>query len=69
VTFFRGLSYLGKVDETRGFADFDKAMELEPDSYWYRYQRGLEYAKRGQLDAALADADKAIALKGDDRDS
>ena len=69
ITFFRGLSYLGKGDETRAFADFAKAIELAPDDYWLRYRRGLEYAKRGQADAALADVDKAIALKNDDRDS
>ena len=69
VTFFRGLSYLRKGDETRAFADFAKAIELAPDDHWLRYQRGLEYAKRGQAEVALADVDKAIALKNDDRDS
>ena len=62
VTFYRGLSYLGKGDETRGFADLSKGIELDPEDPWLRYQRGYEYAKRGQLDAALADEDNAIAL-------
>ena len=69
VTFFRGLSYLAKGDETRGFADLGKGIELAPDHHPYRSRRGLEYAKRGQADAALADVDKAIALKGDDSNS
>ena len=69
VTLFRGLSYLAKGDETRGFADLEKGIGLAPDDHWYRYRRGLEYAKRGQADAAIADLDKAIALKSDDRSS
>jgi tetratricopeptide (TPR) repeat protein len=65
-TIFRGFSYLAKGDDSRGFADLAKGIELSPEDAWYRLQRGKEYAKRGKTDEALADADKAIALKSDD---
>ncbi len=69
LTIFRGLSYLAKGDDSRGFADLAKGIELSPEDAWYRLQRGKEYAKRGKTDEALADADKAIALKNDDVDA
>ena len=69
LTIFRGFSYLAKGDDSRGFADLDKGIELSPEDAWYRLQRGKEYAKRGKTDEALADADKAIALKSDDIDA
>jgi tetratricopeptide (TPR) repeat protein len=69
LTIFRGFSYLAKGDDTRGFADLTKGIELSPEDAWYRLQRGKEYAKRGKTDEALADANKAIALKSDDIDS
>ena len=69
LTIFRGLSYLAKGDDSRGFADLAKGIELSPEDAWYRLQRGKEYAKRGKTDEALADADKAIALKSDDIDA
>ncbi len=68
-TIFRGFSYLAKGDDSRGFADLAKGIELSPEDAWYRLQRGKEYAKRGKTDEALADADKAIALKSDDVDA
>jgi tetratricopeptide (TPR) repeat protein len=66
---FRGKSYLAKGDETRGFADLSKSIELEPGKSIYRYWRAQEYGKRGQIDAALTDADMAVAVQSDDRDS
>ena len=69
LTIFRGLSYLAKGDDSRGFADLAKGIELSPEDAWYRLQRGKEYAKRDKTDEALADADKAIALKSDDVDA
>jgi tetratricopeptide (TPR) repeat protein len=62
-TFFRGLAWLDKKDEARGFADLAKGIELAPNGYWYPYQRAVELAKRGRADEALPDLDKAISLK------
>ena len=53
----------------RGFEDIAKAIELDPTRYFFRYWRGLQYAKRDKVDAALADLDAAIRLNPDDRDS
>ena len=66
---FRGKAYLAKGDETRGFADLDRSIEIAPDKSIYRYWRAQEYGKRGQTEAALVDAEKAVALQSDDRDS
>lgn len=66
VTFFRGLAWLDKNDEARGFADLAKGIELKPQDYWYPYQRANELVKRKRADEALPDLDKAISVKGDE---
>jgi tetratricopeptide (TPR) repeat protein len=63
-TFFRGLAWLDKKDEARGFADLARGMELDASDYWYPYQRAVELAERGRAQEALPDLDRAIAIKG-----
>jgi len=63
-TFFRGLAWLEKKDEAKGFADLAKGIELDPNDYWYPYQRAVELTQRGRAEEALPDLDKAIAIKG-----
>jgi len=63
VAFFRGLAWLDKGDEKRGFADLASGIELAPEDYWYRYQRAVELVKRKRSEEALPDLDKAIAIK------
>jgi tetratricopeptide (TPR) repeat protein len=69
VIYYRGLSYLAKGDDKRGFDDMAKAIALKPDRPFYYYWRAVQNAKRGNNDVALADVDKAIALKADDEDA
>ena len=69
VMFYRGLTYLGKGDETRGFADLGEGIKLAPDDAWFRYWRARLYAERGNIEAAMADVDASIALKNDDDDA
>ncbi len=46
-------------------ADFDKAIELNPEDAMAYYNRGTAYAGLEQFDAAIADFDKAIELNPD----
>ena len=64
VIFHRGQAYLEKGDETRGFAEMARAIELG-NSPWLRHARAVAYAKHDQTDAALADIDASIALQDD----
>ena len=66
VTYYRGLSYLAKGDDTRGFADMAKGIELDPKRALYYYWRAHENAKRKNDDAALPDLDKSLELEADD---
>jgi tetratricopeptide (TPR) repeat protein len=65
ITAFRGLAHLEKGDEARGFADLGKSIEIDPQKFMHRYWRAREYAKRGKIDAAIADTDAALALSPD----
>ncbi|MGC2237721.1 MAG: tetratricopeptide repeat protein [Pyrinomonadaceae bacterium] len=52
------LAARGKV-----FADYDKAVELEPDYFELYYYRGIAFIRKGDYGQALADYNKAIELK------
>jgi len=60
----RGLAYYDKGDYDRAIADYDQAIQLEPDATTY-YSRGLAYYYKGDYDRAIADYDQAIKLKPD----
>lgn len=47
------------------FSDYDKASEFSPRSPFPHYNKGILYAEFGDLDAAIEEFDKAIALKND----
>jgi tetratricopeptide (TPR) repeat protein len=56
----RGYALMGQLE--RAFADFDKAVELDPRSVHAYLSRGREYQTKRQFDRAMADFHKAIEL-------
>lgn len=56
-------AYVGRLH--RIFDDYDKVTEYAPRSPFPYYNRGLLYAEAGDLDAAIAQFSRAIALKDD----
>jgi len=58
----RGHAYQNKGEVDRAFADFDKAIALDPKLAIAYYNRGVTYRKKGEIDRAIADYTKAIAL-------
>ena len=58
----RGKAYLRKGDNDRAIADFDRAIQLDPESANTYNDRGAAYAMKGDYDRAIADLDKAIQL-------
>ena len=63
--FERGNAKLHKGDLDGALADYDKAIELNPDYVVAYNNRGFTKSKKGDLDGALADCDKAIELNPD----
>ena len=61
--FDRGFIYLKKKDDDNAIADFDSAIELnpeDPDAWWWR---GSAYFEKEDYDKAIADFTQAIELK------
>src|SRR6516165_4910804 len=58
----RGLAYDGKEEHDRAIADFDRAIELNPDDAVAYDNRGYVYDAKGDQDRAIADYDKSIEL-------
>jgi TonB family protein len=60
----RGHSYLAKNDGDRAIADFNKAIRLAPNNPTFRLSRAgyYIYFRHANLDAAIADLDRVIAL-------
>lgn len=56
----RGQAHAALNDWERAIADFDRAIELEPDLAEAYHRRGLAYAARQDLDRARADLDEAV---------
>jgi tetratricopeptide (TPR) repeat protein len=50
----------------RVIEDFDKAIELYPDTAFSYTDRGVSYGKLGQYQQAIEDFDKAIQLQPGD---
>ena len=47
------------------FADFDRAIKLNPAGIWTRLFRGLAYLQMERYDEALADLNRALELDPD----
>jgi Flp pilus assembly protein TadD len=65
VFFYRGNGYFYKEEVDRAIADYDRAIELEPDYALAYNNRGVAYDDKGEVDRAIADYDRAIELKPD----
>ena len=65
----RGYLYMIGGDLGRGRADFDRAIEIDPDGYHPYWNRAEIFRKQGDKERALADYAKALSLnpKVDDR--
>jgi tetratricopeptide (TPR) repeat protein len=62
----RGRAYFAKGDYERAIVDFTKAIELRPQqSVGTIYQRALAFTGLGELDNAIADLEKVVALTKD----
>lgn len=56
----RGDVHLEQLDTARALADYDTALELNPDAYWIALGRADVHQMRGDRDAALRDLDRAL---------
>ena len=63
--FYRGTAYARKEEYDRAIADFDQAIELQPDVAGAYYNRGNAYYYKGEYDRAIADYDQAVELQPD----
>jgi tetratricopeptide (TPR) repeat protein len=59
----RGLAYLSLGEREKAIADFDKALEWEPEQGTVLYNRGSAYYGLDQFNAALADFDQALEVR------
>lgn len=62
----RGLLAMDKKHYEDALADFTRALQLEPDSGYFYFQRARAYQSNGQAAAALADAEESIRKKPKD---
>ena len=58
----RGFILQERGNHVAAFADFDKAIRVDPANVWAYYDRANEYEYKGDLPAALADITKALQL-------
>jgi tetratricopeptide (TPR) repeat protein len=58
----RGLAYKKQGELDKAIADYNKAIELDPQLAVAYYNRGKDYEDQGELDKAIADFTKAIEL-------
>ena len=63
--FDRGTTYVNKGDYDRAIADFNKAIDLEPDYADVFYNRGVAYIKKDEVQRVIEDFNKAIVLNPD----
>ena len=62
VHFKKGVSYQEKGQWDKAIAEYNKAIELNPEYSKAYNNRGLAYADKGQYDQAISDYTKAIEL-------
>lgn len=65
----RGIAYHRFKSHDEAISDYTRAMLLDPNDYFARYNRGLIYAYRGNYNDAINDFDAAIALKENEADA
>jgi tetratricopeptide (TPR) repeat protein len=65
----KGLDYLDRKMYDDAIAEFNKAIEINPDYTDAYYNRGLSNAKKGNLDQAISDYSKAIEINPNDADT
>jgi hypothetical protein len=66
---YRGLAYYYKGDYNHTIADYDQAIQFQPDFALAYNNRGVAYTDKGDYDRAIADFDQAIQLKPDDAEA
>jgi tetratricopeptide (TPR) repeat protein len=67
--YFRGVAYDDKGDYDRAIADFNVAIEYDPDDADYYSGRGKAYKHKGDYDKAIADFEYALKLEPDYEDA
>lgn len=67
--FDKGLAYLDRKMYDDAIAEFNKAIEINPQYSDAYYNRGFSNAKRGNLDQAIVDYTKAIGFNPNDADT
>lgn len=58
----RGTQWAGQGNHDRAIADFDLAVELDPELAAARYNRALSWSGKGEPDRAIADYDAALKI-------
>jgi len=61
----RGRALLGQGQHQRAIAEFDRAIELDPDQVEAYASRGFAHIQLGQFERGIADYDQAIELAPD----
>ena len=61
----RGFAYHEKGEYDRAIADYDRAIQLNPDDAYPLSNRGNAHEHKGEYDRAIADYDQVIKLKPD----
>jgi tetratricopeptide (TPR) repeat protein len=62
VYLIRALAYQQKGDVDRAVADYENAIELDPNQFAVYYAAGLLHGRKGEYDREIADETKAIEL-------
>lgn len=65
VYYYRGSARAFKGEYDRAIADFDKAIQLQPEFALAYLNRGGAYYYKGNYDRAIADCDQAVRLQPD----
>jgi lipoprotein NlpI len=61
----RGLAYERRGEFDRAIQDFDRVIELRPDTSKAFYNRAIAYHKKGEFDRAIQDFDRVVQLTPD----
>jgi tetratricopeptide (TPR) repeat protein len=65
----QGVAYLDRQRYDEAIAEFNKAIEIDPDFADAYYNRGIANSKKGNLNQAISDYTKAIQINPNDSDS
>jgi lipoprotein NlpI len=61
----RGIAYQDRGDFDRAIADFDRVVELRPDTSKAFYNRAISYLRKGEFERAIKDFDRVVQLTPD----